>query len=119
MADLRLAPETAQSPLQNGYASCNGSGGFLATDQPQPKSPVEPQAEPSPEPQPVAGPRAQPQTRPETDSEPQMKEVPKPEPQLQLQPQPKPVVCGTTVIASGPRRSASDGAMRDIAAVGR
>ncbi|KAG0421077.1 hypothetical protein HPB47_003019, partial [Ixodes persulcatus] len=119
MADLRLAPETAQSPLQNGYASCNGSGGFLAMDQPQPKSPVEPQAEPSPEPQPVAGPQAQPQTRPETDSEPQMKEVPKPEPQLELQPQPKPVVCGTAVIVSGPRRSASDGAMRDIAAVGR
>uniref|UniRef100_A0A131Y121 Putative guanine nucleotide exchange factor n=3 Tax=Ixodes ricinus TaxID=34613 RepID=A0A131Y121_IXORI len=117
MADLRLAPETAQSPLQNGYASCNGSGGFLATDQPQPKSPVEPRAEPSPEPQPVVGPQAQPQTRPEMDSDPQMKEVP--EPQLELQPQPKPVVCGTAVIVSGPRRSASDGAMRDIAAVGR
>lgn len=134
MADARLAPETPQSPLQNGYASCNGSGGFLATDQPQPKSPAEPQTETFAETLPEVEPQSHPLTQPETDPEselrpqsekehkpePQLEEKPKSESQLELQPQPKPAVCGTAmVLAGGPRRSASDGAMQDMAAGGR
>ncbi|CAN7939255.1 unnamed protein product [Ixodes hexagonus] len=120
MADTRLAPEAAQSPLQNGYASCNGSGKYLLTDQPQPKSPAEPRAETFSEPQPETNPEPVTDSKVEPKLQSEPKQGPRPETQLELQPPHKPVACGTAVtLAGGPRRSASDGAMRDVSAVGR